>query len=139
MCKIIIGITFAVLILEAIWDWRKKEVPVLLLMAMSGIAVLSMLCHEVKFYWRVGGAIIGLIFILVSWLSKEAIGYGDSWTILNLGIILGFYKIIEIVLWAAFLAGISSLFLLWKRKWKRKNSLPFIPFLVASCLGVLLI
>ena len=81
---------------------------------------------------------VGLLLLLISKCTKEAIGYGDSLMILLLGMYLGGMRVLLVLFWASFLAGICSLFLLLGRKRKKKEALPFLPFLAVSYLGVLL-
>lgn len=137
MCKVVAGMVLFLLIICAYWDCRKKQIPVALLLLMTGIVIVSLFCKEESIYSKIGGALIGILFFAVSRCTKEAIGYGDSWIILNLGIVLGLYKLIQVVFWAAFAAGIFSLFLLWKHKWKKRETVPFVPFLTFACLGVM--
>lgn len=139
MCKIADWIVFALLTACSVSDARKKTIPYVLLLDL-GIAVIafSFLCDGIRVSMRVGGAVMGVLFLLISKLSREAIGYGDSWLILILGIHMGSLATLGVLFVAALLAAVASLFFLWKCHWKRQATLPFVPFLTISYLGAIL-
>ena len=139
MCKIADWIVFALLTACSVSDARKKTIPYVLLLAL-GIAVVAFafLCDGVSARMRVGGALMGAVFLLISKMSREAIGYGDSFLILFLGIHMGSLAALGVLFVAALLAAVVSLFFLWKCRWKRQATLPFVPFLTISYLGAIL-
>lgn len=140
MCQIENWVIFLLLVMCSISDFKKKTMPVVLLVVFS-ITVLGFAIYgnPVGVRLRVGGALLGMLFLLISKCTREAIGYGDSWLILLLGIQLGYLEIISVLFAASLLAGVASLFLLWKCHWKRDTSLPFVPFLSISYLGAMLL
>ena len=96
-------------------DWRKKEIPVIWLVIMSiVIGVLTMLCDVASVRLRIGGVLLGMLFLLISKCTKEAIGYADSWLVLLLGLYAGALQIIHVLFGASLLAAICSIFYLWK-------------------------
>jgi prepilin signal peptidase PulO-like enzyme (type II secretory pathway) len=80
-----------------------------------------------------------LFFFFISKFTKEAIGYGDSWLILILGIYLGSFEVLQVLFWATILAAIVALFLLCKKRCKRNITIPFVPYLAVAFLGVVCI
>ena len=141
MCKIADWMVFALLAICSVSDWKKKTIPIIFLIMLSVVvAVFAILCHDgVSMRLRVSGAFIGLLFLLISKCTKEAIGYGDSWLILLLGIHMGSLRAVSVLFVASMLAGVASLFFLWKRGWKKHATLPFVPFLSISYLGAILL
>lgn len=138
MCRIVDWTFFALLGAGAIFDWRKKQIPILLLIGMSVLVAGTLfVCNTESVRAKVFGGLLGLLFFLISKCTNQAIGYGDSWIILLLGIHLGIFVTLQILFTASLVAGISSLFFLWKRRWKRYSTLPFVPFLAISYLGVM--
>ena len=103
------------------------------------VAVFAVCCEEKSLWARVGGALIGVLFFLISKLTKEAIGYGDSWLILLLGIHLGALVALQVLFAASFAAGVCSLFYLWMKRWRKGATLPFVPFIAVAYLGVMFI
>ena len=140
MCQIENWVIFLLLVMCSISDFKKKTMPAVLLIIFSitvlGFAIFG---DSVGVRLWVGGAILGMLFLLISKCTKEAIGYGDSWLILLLGIQLGSLEAIGVLFAASLLAAVSSLFFLWKCNWKRDTSLPFVPFLCISYLGAMLL
>lgn len=140
MCQIENWVIFLQLVICSVSDLRKRTLPILFLLILSvtvlGFAIFG---GSVGVRLRVGGAFLGILFLLISKCTKEAIGYGDSWLILLLGIQLGYLEAIGVLFAASLLAGVASLFFLWKCNWKRNTSLPFVPFLSISYLGAMLL
>ena len=119
-------------------DYREKQIPLTLLLAMSvAVALLAVFCPKESLGSQIGGAVLGILFFFVSSLTKQAIGYGDSWLILILGVHLGLALALQLLLLASFVAGVSSLFLLIKSRWNKRISIPFVPFMVLGYLGVM--
>lgn len=132
-----------VLIILAICDFRdlkKREIPISLLIIMSiGVLVIAFCCDAEPVWSRCSGAFIGILFFIISKCTKEAVGYGDSWLILILGVHLGLFKAVQLLFVASLAAGVCSLFFLWKHHWKRSATIPFVPFLLIAYIGVMFI
>ena len=69
---------------------------------------------------------VGVLFLLVSKMTEEAIGYGDSVAIMILGGYLGFWKVVEVLAAAIFTSGVCSVILAFRG---RVKTMPFFPFL----------
>ena len=140
MCKIADWIIFLLLGMCSVSDARKKTMPAVLLIIFSVVVVgFALLDNGVSARFRAGGLFMGIMFLLISRCSREAIGYGDSWLILLLGIYLGYLRALGVLFVASVLAGVVSIFFLWKRGWKKKSTLPFVPFLSISYLGAMIL
>lgn len=137
MCKIGDLVVLLLLGLCSLSDLRKRTIPVYLLIVLSvTVAASAIVCEGPGIRLRLGGALIGVLFFLVSKFTREAIGYGDSWLILLLGIHLGSVRAMGVLFAASMIAAVGSLFLLWRSRWRRNATLPFVPFLTISYLGV---
>jgi len=140
MCKIADWFVFFLMVACSYSDAKKKTIPIYLLIILSVVVVcVAMLCNTVSMQMRVTGALLGLLFLFVSKCSKEAIGYGDSWLILLLGIQVGCLRAIGVLFLASLLASAISLFFLWRHRWKRSMTLPFVPFLTIAYLGAMVL
>ena len=140
MCKIADWMILLLLGMCSVSDARKKTIPAVLLIVFSiVVAGIALFDNAVNVRFRVGGLFMGSLFFLISKCSKEAIGYGDSWLILLLGIYLGYLHAFEVLFGASLLAGVVSVFFLWKCGWKKKATLPFVPFLTLSYLGAMIL
>jgi len=140
MCRVAEWIIMGFLAVLSVFDIKRKEIPILLLIFM-GVAVLFFRIFLIKKsltdFW--GGIVVGGLFLMGSKVTKEAIGYGDSLSILALGGFTGGMAVVEIVMWASVGASLISLFVCMKNGWRRKNTLPFLPFLAAGYLGVMIL
>ena len=81
-----------------------------------------------------GGIAVGALFLLVSRITREGMGYGDSWAIFILGIYLGIWKLLEALSAAFLFLGAAAVICLLIKKMSRKYKLPFVPFLAIGYL-----
>ena len=128
-----IGI-FILLIPCGISDLRSRMIPVWYVGIFAGLALLYHLTFsEESFVQIAAGTALGLVFVLISRISKEALGMGDAIVIAALGAWCGIKDSLTLILFAFILAGIFGAVWMLVRKKNRKDSLPFVPFLLLSC------
>ena len=139
MCTCMNVIMTVLLLLAAFKDMKKRSVSLRLLVILSIFALLSTFLRNDNVWDVLGGAAIGFLFFLISKCTGEQIGYGDSWLILVLGVYVGAKSLIWILFAASFGAGLFSLCFCAIHKWNRRYSIPFIPFLAAAFLGVVML
>ena len=138
MCKIADWIVWILLLICGIYDYKRKRIPVVLLVLASVAVLIFVMCFNKATLWsRLWGGMLGIVFFLISKYTKEAVGYGDSWIILLLGVYLGRMEALKVLLLAAIGAAVFALFCLWKQHWKRNVTIPFVPFLVAAYAGAM--
>lgn len=96
----------------------------------AGIAacIFQMYFRNESVWSIVGGVGTGAFLLLMSWLSKEQIGYGDGYVFIVLGVFLGLNKTIEVLMISLGCSFVYSLYLLLIKKKKGTDSYPFIPF-----------
>ncbi|MGN0348290.1 MAG: prepilin peptidase [Roseburia sp.] len=120
-------------------DYREQKVYV---QGMLGVGMLGILLQIVyqspALFDMLAGAAIGVGVLVLAWLTKESIGFGDGIAVVVSGIFLGFWKNLELILAALFLAGVAALLLLVIKKRGRKYRVAFLPFLAAAYLLQLL-
>ncbi len=119
-------------------DIRKKEIPVILLLLMGGSVLLfKMIGAEETVESTLGGVLLGIFFFLVGKITREAVGYGDCFIILFLGIYKGGFKALQMILVASIATAMFSVgYCIWNG-WQRKGTIPFVPFLSAAYVGVI--
>ena len=83
----------------------------------------------------IGGGLIAIIHIL----TKGGIGGGDAEVFLICGLFLGFKLTILVTIIAFILAATSGLFLILIRKRSFKDSMPFIPFITAASIFIIML
>lgn len=127
-----IGCGVYLCLLSVIDIWIKK-VPVCLLAA-GGIAagVFRVYQSDMPFFITAAGAAAGAVFLVVSKVTEEGFGYGDSLLILVLGIYLGFWNLLGVLFGAFLLSALFAVLALSFHKFDRSTGYPFVPFLLIS-------
>ena len=120
------------------WDMKEQSLPVWYMIG-STLLAFGFQVWFVKldpWLWVMGG-LTGAVFLLFSWITKEGFAYGDSWMLLNLGIYLGIWKVLILLMFAFFFSSVTAVWGMHYRKWGRKKRIPFFPFLLIGYVGVL--
>lgn len=132
-------VLLGVLGMSSYQDWKRKKVSVYLVLA-AGIA--GLLCHlyssEITVTDMLLGAGIGAILLFCGFVSGEKIGYGDGAIVMVCGIFLGFDANLELLCIALVLLEVVALFLIVVKKKGRRYQIPFLPFLLAGYLFLLI-
>ena len=130
MWEISDGIIFVLLLRLAIIDYAWHKVPKAMLASM-GISSILLQCFGEMADWHLlaGGAGIGLLFLFISKVTREEIGYGDSWGIFFLGIYLGLWKVLEVLAVTFVILFIWSVVIWCAGKRGRQQEIPFYPLL----------
>lgn len=121
------------LLLNGLWDWKKKEICVwsILLSIPVGIGLnlLKGFRSPGEMLWGVG---TGAVIILLSLLTKGAVGFGDGLLLCVTGMLLGPAENLELMTLGALLcaAVLGTGLLFGKTGWKER--FPFVPFLLLA-------
>ncbi|MCR5102501.1 MAG: prepilin peptidase [Butyrivibrio sp.] len=133
MDKTELGIIVVLIFIAMLFDIRKKKIPLYMIFFIGIISVAMTIYNMIFGNERIeevaAGLFPGITLFIVSFLTKEGIGYGDCFIILFAGMILGIEKMIMILMTAFVLSSILSVFLFVLKKVNRKSTLPFVPFL----------
>ena len=78
------------------------------------------------------GVAFGGSLLFLSWITREAMGYGDALVVMACGAALGFAEAFSLFFLALFFSAFWSGILLIFRKAGRKERFPFVPFLLAG-------
>ena len=117
----------------AIVDIFRKRIPLVMVAILILTAIGTIIfTRSFDVVLTLGGAAVGLVFVLVSKITKEGIGYGDSLLILALGIYLGFWRVMVLIMVAFFLSALFAVFVAIIKEKGRKATFPFVPFLAFS-------
>ena len=115
VCRIEQGLVLTLLGIAGVIDWKKREIPIWLLVIFSMVVLcFAIFGEEVSVVYRLVGLAFGGVLFVVSKITKEAIGYGDSWIITLMGVHLGIMQVLQLVLIASLLSAAVALFYLWK-------------------------
>jgi len=128
-----------ILIIGSVYDWKYYGLPVwlLLISILGGLggALYSLLGKDASLI-NVGMAFLpGVIALILSYITREQLGYGDGLLILALGGCLGLQQTIVVVGIALGASFVTSVALVLSRKVSRTQKIPFVPFL---CVGWLI-
>lgn len=126
------------LVWMSVIDIRSRKLPVCGLVLSNMLAVVWQLYRisigKEEVIPFLGGIGIGVVFFLISRVTKEGIGYGDSWMILIAGSYLGLWELLEVLAGTCLLLAASSVVCLTVKKMSGRCTLPFVPFLAAGYL-----
>jgi len=119
----------------AVIDYRKKEISLIFPAAGFCIGfILQTIIGNLKWYEQLSGCALGGLILLLGFLSKQAVGYGDGLMLIATGAFLGIFGNILLLISSLVLAGIFSAVLLILRKANRKKEIPFVPFMLGGFL-----
>lgn len=131
--------TLGLLFVCSIEDIKRKEVGVykICVIGIAGI-VMHLLFGTIEIYSMLGGAAVGVILLILGKIFRGSIGCGDGLVLIDTGILLGVSENLELFGTALFLAGIFALILSVFFRKKKNDTIPFVPFLLAAYVGMLI-
>ena len=121
------------LIVCAITDLKERKIYGTYCFINVAFALVVHICER-DMHWGeiVGGIALGVMFFIISIVSKEALGMGDALIILTLGSIGGITTSFELLLWAFIICAMVSIVGLLLRKRQLNSQIPFAPFLLVG-------
>lgn len=132
------AVVMSMLALCTAQDMKKRQIRLNFVLVFG---ILGVFFHMLWRMLSIGNILLGMsvgaALLLLSVLTKGGIGVGDALILIVTGIYLGLEKNLELFLFGLFLCSMWSLGLLVLRKKSRKDSIPFVPFLLAAYMGML--
>lgn len=124
----------------SVLDIRNRRLPIWLLAA-GGIfaSVFHVIWRGFPVILVVAGGAVGIVFLAVSKVTEEGFGYGDSILIGILGVYLGFWNLLNLLVVTFLFASGTAMAVLAKRKFRKKTVLPFVPFLGIGYVVIMLL
>ncbi|MCM1087963.1 MAG: prepilin peptidase [Muribaculaceae bacterium] len=123
----------------AFFDIKKKEIPVYLaaagIIAALGVNLFLLYRGDLSAAETAGSLLPGGFFLIVSFLTKEKVGYGDGLLLLTAGLFLGFYRCCFCLCISLLGSSVFAILLLGLGKAGKNSKIPFAPFLAIG-LGV---
>ena len=112
----------------AVMDIKKREIPVIPgVVCAMGIAICR-LCGDRGWQSWIPGMGIGLMLWCVSRLSRGGIGEGDALVYAVLGLVLGFFGTMEVLMISLALAAFAGIIMMLWHRVGRQYAMPFVPF-----------
>lgn len=130
--------TLGYLGIASYFDFRWKRVPWIL--QLSAFVLTGLVWGYEVFSGRTFLTLAGVAFslapgsviLLLAFVTREQIGYGDGISVLILGAMYGFYKCMGIVCAGLFLVSLTGIVCMALKKAGRHTRLPFLPFLLSA-------
>lgn len=123
-------VLLVMLAVSAVEDIRKKKISLIWIGIFAAAGIVGNIFWESESIWSlVGGVCVGILLLGISRVTHGEIGLGDGCIICVIGVYLGFFKNMELLLTALLLAAVCAIILVLLRKAGRKTELPFVPFL----------
>ena len=134
------SLLFLFLAVCSVFDGLRKQIP-LVVVWLGMVTAVCLRANGVMGEAGVTAVLFSLIpgtgFFLLSFLTRERVGYGDGWVLLMIGLFSGFSRCFLILLIGLLLESIVAMVLLLLKKVKRDKEIPFSPFLLLG-MGVTL-
>lgn len=137
--KVLRAVLLIFMAAAAYQDWKEKQinVAILLVAAFCGMVLQAGLQKE-SIRSILAGVSVGLVLLLLAWITGGSVGAGDGMMFMVCGVYLGFRENMNLLMTALIMAGITALFMIVVKKKGRNYRLPFVPFALAAYLFQLL-
>ena len=132
----------AILIIGSVKDVLGKNISdkfIILSFASGFVLVLLTLNITLIIEALLGSIAAGVILWFISYITKGGISAGDIKIFVCVGIYLGLQQTLSALFISSVLCGLFGIFLMISRLSKRKNTIPFIPFIFAGSLLTVLL
>lgn len=128
------------LLLCSVQDIREKKLSVRMLV-LAGILffILSAVFDRVPWDKRVGNMLPGMLALVLVFLTREQIGYGDAVCLIVLGNVVSARILSGAVMTGLLLLDVCSVVLFLRKRVNRRTTIPFLPFLTVGMLCWLII
>lgn len=133
---IVKGCVSLLLAWNAVADWKKREISLESLALFGAVGLgLNFKAPYQGAGEGLGGVGVGLCLLLLAFLTKEAVGFGDGFLLCVTGIYLGFWENLRLLttglLLCALVLGAGLVF----RRLRPAERFPLVPFLFLAWLG----
>lgn len=132
-------IVMLMLIYESVIDIRYKKIDV---RAAIAACIVSILIGCIFYGHPVINILYGIIFggflIMLAWVSKQRIGYGDAVVFMVLGMCLEPVRVLWILWSSMVMAGVYGMVKIIVFNKSRSLALPYVPFVTIVYVGMLI-
>lgn len=124
---------FVLLGICAVCDGIRKEIPLAVVWTGIIAAVLLRICGVLGDGTWISGMLSvlpGTAFWLLSFITREKVGYGDGWLLIMIGLFVGLQSCILILMVGLISESVVILVLLAVKRIAGDREIPFAPFLL---------
>lgn len=129
-----------VLVIEAVTDFKKKEVNIVFPVLLAAAAtVMLFFTKDISLINSIIGIAEGVLLILISFLTKGEIGMGDGILLAACGLMLGGRDNLIMFFFACLSSAVVSALIMLIKKADKKTKIPFVPFMIPGFLFMVLL
>ena len=114
----------------AIVDMATQRIPLIILGFMAAVGGYIVCRDEKELQLLLFAIIPGIVLLLIAFLTKQQIGYGDAVVIMLMGLFVNVDVICSALIMALMIAGIFAVIMVAMKKADRKKQIAFTPFLL---------
>lgn len=138
--KLIYFLELLFLVIETVKDIKTQTVDLRELLFFLILGLVIKIFGAQESVWRIiPGMSIGVIMLVISFLSGEALGYGDGMVVLVTGALCGIRLTLLTILIALFVMAVFAICLLLRKGFYYKEKIPFVPCILVGFLGGLIV
>ncbi|MBQ7679485.1 MAG: prepilin peptidase [Butyrivibrio sp.] len=134
------GIVLVFLAAAGVWDLRTKSVPLwwLFLGADLAAAVTAGRLAAGECSWVTVGLSLapGILLLLLSFITRQGVGWGDGLAALAVGALLGPALLMELMTAALFMSAAISAVLLILHRARKNTRIPFLPMMASAAVFI---
>lgn len=134
--KLIYILEVLFLTIETIKDIKTQTVGVweLLIFLIIGF-ILKIFWFQESLCKVILSMLVGVIMLVISYLSREALGYGDGMVVLVTGVLCGIKLTLITICNAFFVMSVLAVYLFIRKGLFYKEKVPFVPCILVGFLG----
>lgn len=130
----VIKAVLAIFMIQAAYtDIKKKEVNLILCLAFMLIALcingINLVRGLVKMNEILLSVVPGVLLLIISKITNQSIGVGDSVVAVVIGLLIGFEKTVVVLMIGFMVSAFISILLMVFKKVNKNHELPFVPIL----------
>ena len=134
------GVLLAFLGINTVSDIKTKKILGWSAWAFGVFGILyGFITEELNILLALTTVLPGLVFLAISKITDESMGYGDGIVVLIMGTYIGIQKLVSSLMIALLCAAVWSIILIVFKGKKKQAEFPFVPFVLLGYLGGLLI
>lgn len=138
--KLIYILEVLFLTIETIKDIKTQTVELRELLFFLTIGFVLRIFGFQENVWKIiSGMSVGVLMLFISFLSGEALGYGDGMVVLVTGVLCGIRLTMITILIAFFVMAVLAIYLLIRRGFHFREKIPFVPCILVGFLGGLVV
>lgn len=123
---------WVLLAVACVFDLVYKKIPFLLIISGGAVGCIAIVTEGVGEMNLCYALIPGMLLLLIAFMTKEKVGYGDGLLLIVLGLLEGAGECLGDLLIGLFLVVIFAMVLLIFGKKGKNTMIPFAPFLMAA-------